>query len=353
MLPIVHLTPRPACDPHLVPESDGREGSGRTGVFSIFSPSFPYTAQGAGPTPASPTLQRQQPPQKSPVTPRKESLGSSASGEMDLLSPLPTPGTGASSSSSSRRDSKKLVLRRMSSLTAPDMHEKALKEAARARKKQIRWLSRPDLVIYHFFGELAAFLKWLRCVCMGVAAGRASCGRPSLVFPSGHLGGRMFSSLLCCCVECRPIARWAFLPINSAHSPLRFSYARGHAAIEEKQVFLGGKPPTAKLLRGYSSMQTCARTPTHTYDPPSPPPPPPPDTHTLSFAVATSPVTLFLVIPLTGLWYILEQVEGPHEAVMDELRVTAKFVVWWFGLGVLSSVGLGTGRSLQSNFPLV
>jgi hypothetical protein len=28
---------------------------------------------------------------------------------------------------------------------------------------------------------------------------------------------------------------------------------------------------------------------------------------------------------------------------MDELRTTAEFVIWWVGLGVLSSVGLGTG----------
>lgn len=59
-------------------------------------------------------------------------------------------------------DPKKLVLRRMSSLTTPDQQEKALKEAARERKKQIRWLKRPDLVIYHFACEFGLFVKWLR-----------------------------------------------------------------------------------------------------------------------------------------------------------------------------------------------
>ena len=36
-------------------------------------------------------------------------------------------------------------------------------------------------------------------------------------------------------------------------------------------------------------------------------------------------------------------IPGAHEPYLDDLRTNAEFVVWWVGLGVLSSIGLGTG----------
>jgi hypothetical protein len=54
-------------------------------------------------------------------------------------------------------------------------------------------------------------------------------------------------------------------------------------------------------------------------------------------------VTLFVLIPLTIAWHVAAGVDGEHHEYMDELRLTAEFVVWWMGLGILSSVGLGTG----------
>ena len=36
-------------------------------------------------------------------------------------------------------------------------------------------------------------------------------------------------------------------------------------------------------------------------------------------------------------------VDGPHSATLRETTLDVEFLVWWFGLGVLSSIGLGTG----------
>ncbi|TMW55897.1 hypothetical protein Poli38472_008545 [Pythium oligandrum] len=53
--------------------------------------------------------------------------------------------------------------------------------------------------------------------------------------------------------------------------------------------------------------------------------------------------TRFLVLPLALLWVAASVTEGAHHKYLDEFNLTVEFVVWWFGLGVLSSVGLGTG----------
>jgi len=41
-------------------------------------------------------------------------------------------------------------------------------------------------------------------------------------------------------------------------------------------------------------------------------------------------------------------IEGPHQPVLQRVRHNVLYVVWWFGLGVLSSVGLGTGAHTGS-----
>lgn len=61
-----------------------------------------------------------------------------------------------------------------------------------------------------------------------------------------------------------------------------------------------------------------------------------------SWAVA-HPYTRLLVLPSVACWYLASQVEGNHQAYMAELATTAEYVVWWVGLGILSSVGLGSG----------
>lgn len=43
---------------------------------------------------------------------------------------------------------------------------------------------------------------------------------------------------------------------------------------------------------------------------------------------------------------ILEQVPGPYSEAVNKIEFAIEYFVWWVGLGVLSSIGLGSG--LQS-----
>lgn len=61
---------------------------------------------------------------------------------------------------------------------------------------------------------------------------------------------------------------------------------------------------------------------------------------------ASHPVFVYLVMPAVGLWFVLEQVPGPLTELINRIEFYVEFVVWWVGLGILSSVGLGSG--LQS-----
>lgn len=51
------------------------------------------------------------------------------------------------------------------------------------------------------------------------------------------------------------------------------------------------------------------------------------------------------VLPLLALWYFLEFIPQywPFEQEIDHVEKLVKFVIWWVGLGILSSIGLGTG----------
>lgn len=54
------------------------------------------------------------------------------------------------------------------------------------------------------------------------------------------------------------------------------------------------------------------------------------------------PVTLYLLLPL-GLAYAgLRSLEG-NEVLVHEIDAWGNFMIWWMGLGVLSSIGFGTG----------
>uniref|UniRef100_A0A0G4I722 Vacuole membrane protein 1 n=1 Tax=Chromera velia CCMP2878 TaxID=1169474 RepID=A0A0G4I722_9ALVE len=55
------------------------------------------------------------------------------------------------------------------------------------------------------------------------------------------------------------------------------------------------------------------------------------------------PLTLFLVVPLFAFALVAQHFEGPHRALIDEARINLEFVAWWLVLGILSSVGLGSG----------
>lgn len=55
------------------------------------------------------------------------------------------------------------------------------------------------------------------------------------------------------------------------------------------------------------------------------------------------PYTQKIVVPGAVFWYVAYQVEGAHQLHMNDLTKTVEYIVWWVGLGILSSVGLGSG----------
>ncbi|GFR43389.1 hypothetical protein Agub_g4464 [Astrephomene gubernaculifera] len=58
--------------------------------------------------------------------------------------------------------------------------------------------------------------------------------------------------------------------------------------------------------------------------------------------VAGHPVTLLVIVPAL-LAYSFTKYGGYKQEVLTEIEELIKYVVWWVGLGVLSSIGLGTG----------
>lgn len=52
---------------------------------------------------------------------------------------------------------------------------------------------------------------------------------------------------------------------------------------------------------------------------------------------------LFLALPVAIVWTALANVEGPHTETVEDATLWLRFTVWWFTLGVLSSIGLGSG----------
>jgi membrane protein YqaA with SNARE-associated domain len=53
--------------------------------------------------------------------------------------------------------------------------------------------------------------------------------------------------------------------------------------------------------------------------------------------------TKVLVLPVVALWAVGSLIEGPHQVYCAALEKAVEVVVWWVGLGVLSSIGFGTG----------
>jgi hypothetical protein len=48
--------------------------------------------------------------------------------------------------------------------------------------------------------------------------------------------------------------------------------------------------------------------------------------------------------------YVARLVDGPHRELLQHVEHTILYYVWWFGLGVASSVGLGTGAHTGTLF---
>jgi hypothetical protein len=55
---------------------------------------------------------------------------------------------------------------------------------------------------------------------------------------------------------------------------------------------------------------------------------------------------LYIVLPGAAVWFVLDCIPGPYTETLHKIEFGVEFVVWWVGLGVLSSIGLGSG--LQS-----
>jgi len=60
----------------------------------------------------------------------------------------------------------------------------------------------------------------------------------------------------------------------------------------------------------------------------------------------TNSIFLYLILPSLLLWLLLDHLPGPHTEALNNVEFGVEFFVWWVGLGILSSIGLGSG--LQS-----
>lgn len=64
---------------------------------------------------------------------------------------------------------------------------------------------------------------------------------------------------------------------------------------------------------------------------------------TYTVYAATHRVTIYVLAPLLLVYLVVNNIEGAHHGFLDQFELWCEMFVWWFGLGVLSSVGLGTG----------
>jgi hypothetical protein len=58
------------------------------------------------------------------------------------------------------------------------------------------------------------------------------------------------------------------------------------------------------------------------------------------------PVCKFVLLPLIAVYIVSLHIEHPWVALVDDVEFVVEYTVWWVGLGVLSSIGMGSG--LQS-----
>ena len=58
------------------------------------------------------------------------------------------------------------------------------------------------------------------------------------------------------------------------------------------------------------------------------------------------PVMVYFLFPTVTIWLLLEYIPGPYTETINKVEFVVQYFVWWVGLGILSSIGLGSG--LQS-----
>jgi len=59
--------------------------------------------------------------------------------------------------------------------------------------------------------------------------------------------------------------------------------------------------------------------------------------------IVTHPIVIYLLIPVILIYFVVDNLDGAHQVFVTEMEHQIMLIVWWVGLGVLSSVGLGTG----------
>jgi hypothetical protein len=64
--------------------------------------------------------------------------------------------------------------------------------------------------------------------------------------------------------------------------------------------------------------------------------------NTFSYLIS-HPMLLKFLLPLVSLWYLLEFIPGFYTDSINEIEFWIQYIVWWIGLGILSSIGLGSG----------
>jgi hypothetical protein len=47
---------------------------------------------------------------------------------------------------------------------------------------------------------------------------------------------------------------------------------------------------------------------------------------------------LYIALPIFSYWLILDLIDGPHSMFANQFEFAVKFIVWWLGLGIFSSI---------------
>ena len=55
------------------------------------------------------------------------------------------------------------------------------------------------------------------------------------------------------------------------------------------------------------------------------------------------PVLVYFLMPVVFIWLISEQFPGPYTGIINKIEFYIQFIIWWVGLGILSSIGFGSG----------
>ena len=55
------------------------------------------------------------------------------------------------------------------------------------------------------------------------------------------------------------------------------------------------------------------------------------------------PVFLYIIAPVVSVWFLSELFPGPYTNFINKIEFYIEFLVWWLGLGILSSIGFGSG----------